>query len=89
MCIRDRLKPDEIMETKGEYKYLDRTFKCNIFRTKGITHGTINVSEAIGVSCNYFFYEVGRRTGIEKIAETAEKFGLGSLTGVEMCIRDR
>ena len=78
------LKPDEIMETKGEYKYLDRTFKCNIFRTKGITHGTINVSEAIGVSCNYFFYEVGRRTGIEKIAETAEKFGLGSLTGVEL-----
>ena len=78
------LEPDEKIETKGEYKYLDRTFKCNIFRTKGLTHGTINVSEAIGVSCNYFFYEVGRRTGIEKIAETAEKFGLGDLTGVEL-----
>lgn len=78
------LDPDEKIETKGEYQYLDRTFKCNIFRTRGATHGTINVSEAIGVSCNYFFYEAGRRTGIEKIAETAEKFGLGSLTGVEL-----
>ncbi len=78
------LSPDEKIETKGEYKYLDRSFKCNIFRTKGATHGTIDVSEAIGVSCNYFFYEVGRRTGIDKIAETAEKFGLGNFTGVEL-----
>lgn len=78
------LSPNEKIETKGEYHYLDSTFKCNIFRTKGTNHGTINVSEAIGVSCNYFFYEVGRRTGIEKIAETAEKFGLGDLTGAEL-----
>lgn len=78
------LLPDEKIETKGEYQYLNHKFKCNIFRTKGTTHGSINVSEALGVSCNYFFYEVGRRTGIEQIAETAESFGLGSLTGSEL-----
>ena len=39
---------------------------------------------AIEVSCNYFFYDVGRRLGIEKLDEYAEKFGLGLPTGIEI-----
>lgn len=78
------LGAEETMHTKGEYPYLDHTFRCHIFRTKQQTHGIIDIKEALGVSCNYFFYEAGRRTGIEKIVETAEKFGLGSPTGVEL-----
>lgn len=74
----------ETIRTKGEYRYLDRTFRCHLFRTKKETHGTIDVSRALGVSCNYFFYEVGRRTGIEAISHTAELYGLGSLTGAEL-----
>ena len=44
----------------------------------------VNVSDAIEVSCNYFFYDVGRRVGIEKLDEYAAKFGLGQKTGVEL-----
>lgn len=78
------LSPAETIKTKGEYKYYDRTFRCNIFRQTGKNHGTIDVSQALGVSCNYFFYELGHRTGIDKIAKTAESFGLGSPTGIEL-----
>lgn len=78
------LEAKETIRTKGEYRYLDRTFRCHLFRTKKETHGTIDVSRALGVSCNYFFYEVGRRTGIEAISRTAELYGLGSLTGAEL-----
>lgn len=47
-------------------------------------HGLLNVSDAIKHSCNYFFYEVGYRIGIEKLANYASYFGLGKKTGVEL-----
>lgn len=58
--------------------------RCDIYKTYGKTHGSVNVSGAIKVSCNYFFYDVGRRVGIDKIEETAKKFGFGSTTGIEL-----
>lgn len=85
---RGVLDAEEKILTKGKYEYLDRTFKCNIYKTKGETHGDINVSEAIGVSCNYFFYEIGRRTGIDEISKTAEKFGLGNITCEELSFEE-
>ena len=48
------------------------------------THGSINVLEALAVSCNYYFYEVGWMTGIEKIDEVAQTLGLGEPTGIEL-----
>ena len=83
-----KLGVDETIKTRGIYHYLDRTFQCNLYRTKKQTHGNINVSEALGVSCNYFFYEAGRRVGIEAIAETASRFGLGSQSGVELSFEE-
>ncbi len=47
-------------------------------------HGYINVSTAIQKSCNYFFYEVGYRIGIDNLDRYAKFFGLGSKTGVEL-----
>jgi len=78
------LKPEETIKTKGAYSYLDRKFLCNIFKSTGENHGTIAVSEALSVSCNYFFYEIGRRTGIDAIANYAEQFGLGEKTSEEL-----
>ena len=40
--------------------------------------------EAITVSCNYFFYEVGRLTGIKTLDDYATQFGLGQYTGIEI-----
>ncbi len=47
-------------------------------------HGDINVVKALTVSCNIFFYDVGRRLGIENIQKYAHFFGLGTDTGIEL-----
>lgn len=79
------ISPETYIEDKGRYTFFDSYQPtCLVYSSTGGTHGTINVSEAIGVSCNYFFYEVGRKTGIEKIAEYAKDFGLGQPTGIEL-----
>ena len=57
---------------------------CWIWRQAHTTHGRINVSQAIVDSCNYFYYEVGRLTGIKKLDEYATAFGLGQSTGIEI-----
>lgn len=47
-------------------------------------HGGISVVEALKVSCNIFFYDVGRRLGIDKMNEYSKKLGLGVDTGLEI-----
>lgn len=47
-------------------------------------HKDLNVVSAIGYSCNYFFFDVGRRLGISNINSYAQKFGLGVKTGIEL-----
>ncbi|MDC7278343.1 penicillin-binding transpeptidase domain-containing protein [Butyrivibrio fibrisolvens] len=76
----------------GQYTKVSNNPKCWIYPSN---HGSINVSEAIRDSCNYFFYEVGWRlsggdgayndvTGIEKIQKYASLYGLDETTGVEI-----
>ena len=48
------------------------------------SHGKINISEAITLSCNYFFAEMGYRLGLDKLNEYARAFGLGEHTGIEI-----
>lgn len=74
----------KILDT-GRYNYYSsRGPACWIYNQQGRTHGSINVTRAIEVSCNVFFYDVGRRLGIKKLGEYAERFGLGQPTGVEL-----
>lgn len=47
-------------------------------------HGYLNVYGAIQKSCNYFFYEVGNRIGIDNLARYSKFFGLGTKTGIEL-----
>ena len=78
------ITPSTIIEDKGIYTYyVDPQPMCWIWRQAHTTHGRINVSQAIVDSCNYFFYEVGRLTGIAKLDEYASAFGLGQSTGIE------
>lgn len=76
---------DEEIEDTGKYTYYsDYQPGCWIYNQNGDTHGYENVSEAIRDSCNVFFYETGRRLGIDALAEYARKFGFGSKTGIEL-----
>ncbi|MCQ1528471.1 penicillin-binding protein 2 [Lutispora saccharofermentans] len=50
----------------------------------GTVHGATNVISAIKQSCNYFFFETGRRLGGELFEKYAEKYGFGQYTGIEL-----
>ena len=79
------ITPSTIIEDKGIYTYyVDPQPMCWIWRQAHTTHGRNNVSQAIVDSCNYFYYEVGRLTGIKKLDEYATAFGLGQSTGIEI-----
>jgi penicillin-binding protein 2 len=47
-------------------------------------HGRVNIVKAIAESCNIFFYEMGRRVGIDEIEKYAKMYGFGNLTGIEL-----
>lgn len=74
---------DEIYTDPGVYPYSYNP-KCWIYTSHNITHGDINLAGALKGSCNCYFYEVGRRIGINTIVEWAKNFGLGQKTGIEL-----
>ncbi len=47
-------------------------------------HSRINTVDALAESCNVFFYDLGRRLGINKMNEYSKLFGLGQKTGIEI-----
>jgi penicillin-binding protein 2 len=47
-------------------------------------HGSVNVVEALTVSCDEFFYNVGLKLGVERIHEWGTKMGLGQVTGIDL-----
>ena len=73
-----------IIQDKGVYTFYEYPQPWCWVWPLGYTHGRVNVSDAIAVSCNYFFYEVGRLTGIQTIDDYATQFGLGRSTGIEI-----
>lgn len=79
------ITPSTTIVDRGIYTYYEFPQpRCWIYNSYGSTHGAVNVSQAITVSCNYFFYEVGRLTGIQRLDDYASQFGLGRSTGIEI-----
>jgi penicillin-binding protein 2 len=74
------LDDDPAVVCHGSAVYYGRLFHCH--EKKG--HGTVRLQQAIAKSCNIYFYELGRRLGISKIAEHAHALGLGERTGVDL-----
>ena len=82
------ITPKTIINDKGVYDfYSTYTPACWIYNQSRSTHGPINVTTAIQVSCNYFFYEVGRLLTIETMNKYDRAFGLGVPTGIELSER--
>lgn len=78
-----KITTTEKITDPGVYPYSYHP-KCWIYEEYGLTHGSINVSDAIKVSCNSFFYEVGRRLGIDEIVKFAKLFELDQKSGLEV-----
>ncbi len=58
--------------------YKDYTPKCMHY------HGPMALNGALAKSCNYFFFEMGRRVGATTLTSYFKQFGLGLKTGVEV-----
>ena len=74
------LEDDPAVICKGSAVYYGRIFRCS--HAEG--HGALRLEQAIAKSCNIFFYELGRRLGIDRIAAQASALGLGERTGIDL-----
>ena len=57
----------------GKTEMYGQTYHC--WKKKG--HGFVSLRNAMKQSCDTYFYEIARRLGVDKLSETAKKFGLG------------
>jgi len=72
--------PETSFDCNGTGVFFGRRFRC-VARNG---HGEVNVERGLKVSCDIFFYNTGARMGIDKIAEYAKDFGLGSITQIDL-----
>ncbi len=74
------IKPSFKVNCNGYYSIGSKTFRC--WKKEG--HGSVDLRKAIVESCDVYFYELGRRIGIDRIAEYARRLGLNSYTGIKI-----
>src|SRR5216684_2455129 len=74
------ITPDTAITCPGYLELGDATFHC--WQKAG--HGTLRLHDAIKKSCDVFFYETARRTGIDRIAAMARRMGFGSPIGLDI-----
>ena len=79
------IKPNTYIEDKGVFtKYAGFSPKCLRYSSQGKTHGSIDCTDALKCSCNYFFYVLGDKVGLSDMDDTAKGLGLGESTGIEL-----
>ena len=67
------INPNFTIKCEGKKEMYGQTYHC--WKEKG--HGYVNLKNAMKQSCDMYFYEIARRLGVDKLSETAKKFGLG------------
>jgi len=72
--------PDETVVCNGRTRINNEVKRC--WRAGG--HGPVNLHEALVDSCNIYFYHLGQKLGIERLAKQARRWGLGHPTGIEL-----
>lgn len=64
----------------GQLYFGNHEFRC--WRRGG--HGNVNLEQAMAHSCDVYFYQLGIKLGVDRIAKYANMFGLGFVTGIEI-----
>lgn len=72
--------PDETVWCPGHMEVAGRRFHC----WKRAGHGHMNLEEALRESCDVYYYDLALKVGIERIAETARRLGLGEAYSIGM-----
>lgn len=70
------MSPEQTVSCNGRYNLGGYVKRCHK------VHGPVNLTRAISVSCDVYFYEAARRLGVDKIAEVARRLGLGKISGI-------
>jgi len=78
--LEEGVAQDLHVHCPGGASFYGRYFKC--WQKGG--HGEVEISKAIYVSCDVFFYTLAEKLGIDKIAYWAQRLGLGSKTGIDL-----
>ena len=76
------IDPQEQVYCPGWYTLPHNTRRYRCWRKTG--HGPVNLYSAIEQSCDVYFYEMGRRLGIDVMGDWLSRFGLGRVTGVDL-----
>jgi len=74
------INENDIIFCPGYYRFGNRSYRC--WRRGG--HGAVDLNRALAESCDVYFYQVGERLGIDRLAWYAKAAGLGSRTGIEL-----
>ncbi|HTQ85238.1 MAG TPA: penicillin-binding protein 2 [Candidatus Solibacter sp.] len=81
--LESKAVPEDFSVTcSGAEDFYGRQFKCHIFG-KG-AHGRVDLHDALVKSCDIFFYNLGKRLGIDRISYYALQLGLGRKTGIDL-----
>ena len=81
------ITPSTIINATGSWTYPgdpNSYANCWLYNSSRGRHGRINVSQAITVSCNYFFAQMGYSLGLDRLNAYCRAFGLGESTGIEI-----
>lgn len=76
----NEVDPAEQVYCPGHYRYGNRIYYC----WKRYGHGRLALVQAIAQSCDVFFYHMGKRLGVDKMAGYAKACGFGSPTGIPL-----
>ena len=74
------ITPYDSVNCPGYLDFGDRRFHC----WSKYGHGTMNLRDGLKNSCDVYFFEVARRTGIDRIAAMANRFGLATKLDIEL-----
>ncbi len=74
------ITPEERIDCKGSYRFGRRTFHC--WNRRG--HGASNLRDSIIHSCDIYYYVLGLRLGVDRLAKYANLLGFGSPTGIRL-----
>lgn len=74
------VSPSETVNCTGHYHGIDSKegYNCWVYNTRKDKHGPLNISQALEVSCNLYFFETAKRLGYERFTKWASNFGLAS-----------
>jgi penicillin-binding protein 2 len=74
------VSPDTKVYCSGSATFYGRTFHC--WRKEG--HGSVDLHGAIRGSCDVYFYTLGQKMGLARIASAMQAFGFGEPTGIDL-----